>query len=202
MRPETEARIRSVQKFARNGWQFCALASAMLGIYAVASVAKIFAGPRMVNSRIDLGTFFSVNSDQLATVSSKVWTLVVVAVFVSLFAWTLLHLYRLFKRLEAGSIYTKQNVYHLRQVGLASMALAVIQFLLPLIAYGLAELGFIDRSFVTSVAPGNGVPAFVAPPLSGLITASLILLASWIMDVGTVVSEDADAMRREAELVI
>jgi hypothetical protein len=202
MRPETEARIRSVQKFARNGWQFCALASAMLAIYAVASVAKIFAGPRMAGTRIDLGTFFSVNSDQLATVSSKVWTFVVVAVFVSLFAWTLLHLYRLFKRLEAGSIYTKQNVYHLRQVGLASMALAVIQFLLPLTAFGLAELGFIDRTFVTSVAPGNGVPAFVGPPLSGLITASLILLASWIMDVGTVVSEDAEAMRREAELVI
>jgi hypothetical protein len=82
------------------------------------------------------------------------------------------------------------------------MALAVIQFLLPLTAFGLAELGFIDRTFVTSVAPGNGVPAFVGPPLSGLITASLILLASWIMDVGTVVSEDAEAMRREAELVI
>jgi hypothetical protein len=202
MRPETEARIRSVQKFARNGWQFCALAAAMLGIYAVASVAKILGGPRMVGTRIDLGTFFSVNSDQLATVSSKVWTFVVVTVFVALFAWTLLHLYRLFKRLEAGSIYTKQNVYHLRQIGLAAMALAVIQFLLPLIALGFAELGFIDRTLVTAVGPGNGVPAFVGPPLSGLITASLILLASWIMDVGTVVSEDAEAMRREAELVI
>jgi hypothetical protein len=202
MKPETEARIRSVQRFARNGWQFCALAATMLGIFAVASWLKIFGGARMGGTRIDVGTFFSINADQLTTVSSKVWTFVVVTVFLVLTAWMLVHLYRLFKRLEAGSIYTKQNVHHLRQVGLVSMAIAVIQLLLPLITFGLVEVGWIDRVFVTFVEPANGVPMFVGGSLSGLITASLILLASWIMDVGTVVSEDADAMRREAELVI
>jgi hypothetical protein len=202
MRPETEARIRNVQKFARNGWQFCALAGVMLAIFALANGAKIVAGPRMAGTRIELGTFFSVNSDQLTAVSSKIWTFVVVTVVISLLAWTLLHLYRLFKRLEAGSIYTKQNVYHLRQIGWASMALAVMQFLLPLISFGLVELGFIDRALVIFTAPANGVPAFVGPPLSGVITASLILLASWIMDVGREVSDDAEAMRREADLVI
>ncbi len=202
MRPETEARIRSVQKFARNGWQFCALAGAMLGIFAFANWAKIVAGPRMAGARIDVGTFFSVNSDQLTAVSSKIWTFVVVTVVVGLLAWTLLHLYRLFKRLEEGSIYTKQNVYHLRQIGWASMALAVMQLLLPLISLGLAELGVIDRTLVMFTAPANGVPAFVGPPLSGVLTAALILLASWIMDVGRQVSDDAEAMRREADLVI
>lgn len=201
MRPETEVRIRSVQKFARNGWQFCALAAAMLGIFVFASWAKIVAGPRMGGTRIELGTFFSVNSDQLASISSKTWSFAVVTVVVGLFGWTLFHLYHLFKRLEAGSIYTKQNVYHLRQIGLASMALAVIQFLLPLISFGLAELGFIDRSLV-AFASANGATALVGQSFAGLITASLILLASWIMDVGRVVSEDAEAMRREADLVI
>ena len=201
MKPETEARIRSVQKFARNGWQACALAGALLGIFTVMAFAQIVSGPRLSGTGINVGPV-SVTADQLATVSSKVWTFVVLTVFMSLTAWMLLHLYRLFKQLEAGSIYTKQNVYHLRQVGLASMAVAVFQFLLPLIAFGLAELGWIDGSFVTSVGAGNGVPTLVGQSLSGLVTASLILLASWIMDVGRVVSEDADAMRREADLVI
>ncbi len=113
-----------------------------------------------------------------------------------------MHRYRLVKRLAEGSIYTKQNVYHLRQIGWASMALAVMQLLLPLISLGLAELGVIDRTLVMFTAPANGVPAFVGPPLSGVLTAALILLASWIMDVGRQVSDDAEAMRREADLVI
>jgi hypothetical protein len=36
----------------------------------------------------------------------------------------------------------------------------------------------------------------------GFIPAALVLLASWIMDVGREVSEDAETMRRDAELVI
>ena len=43
---------------------------------------------------------------------------------------------------------------------------------------------------------------FVGQSFAGVITASLILLASWIMDVGREISDDADAMRREADLVI
>ena len=202
MRPETEARIRSVQKFAKNGRQFCLLAATIMGIFLFASWAQIVAGPRMAGTRIEIGTFFSVSSDQLATVSSRIWPFVMVTVFVGLFAWTLFHVHRLFKQLEAGSIYTKQNVYHLRQVGVASMTLAVIQFLLPLISFGLAELGFIDRNLVTFVSSVNGAPVLVGQSVGGLITASLILLASWIMDVGRQVSDDAEAMRRDADLVI
>ena len=33
MRPETEARIRNVQKFGKNGRQFCVLAGFFLGVY-------------------------------------------------------------------------------------------------------------------------------------------------------------------------
>jgi hypothetical protein len=111
----------------------------------------------------------------------------------------LFHLYRLFKQLEAGSIYTKQNVYHLRWVGWLSMAAAVIPLIIQPASLGLAELGFIDGNLVTSAAPGA---VLVGQSLGGVITASLILLASWIMDVGREVTDDAEAMRREADLVI
>jgi hypothetical protein len=209
MRPETEARIRTVQKFGKNARQFCALAATLFGITLVASWAQIVSGPRLADTNVRLGTNIIVNSDQLVTVSSKIWAFVVATVVLGLLLWMLFHLYRLFKQLEAGSIYTKQNVYHLRQVGWLSMALAVIQLVLPLVSLGLAQIGFIDSTFVTfaapadgSAAPASGAATFTGQSLAGLITASLILLASWIMDVGQQISDDAEAMRREADLVI
>ena len=199
MKPETEARIRSVQRFAKNGWQFCTLAGFFLGVYVLGAWVKIALGTL---GRIDIGTAYSVNADLLTTASGKIWAFVVVTVVAGLFAWTLLHVYRLFRQLEAGSIYTKQNVYHLRQVGWLSMAIAVIQLLLPLLSFVLAELNLISDTLVPPTSPANGGPLFLGQSLAGVITASLILLASWIMDVGREISDDADVMRREADLVI
>jgi hypothetical protein len=200
MRPETEARIRNVRKFGKNARQFCALAAAMLGIYLFGACAKIFFG--LSGQRLDVGAFYSVDADLLKTVAGKAWAFGVVTVVIGLSAWTLLHLFRLFKHLEAGSIYTKQNVYHLRQVGWLAMALAVIQLLLPALSFALAEMNVIDATLVPRATTANGAPMWLGQSLSGVITASLILLASWIMDVGREISDDADAMRREADLVI
>jgi DUF2975 family protein len=202
MRPETEARIRTVQKFGKNARQFCALAVTMLGIYLFVSWATIAAGPRLAGVRIRLGAFHSVNADQLVSVSSKIWAFVWVTVSLAVFFWTLFHLYRLFKQLEAGSIYTQQNVYHLRQVGWLSMALALFQLIMPPVSSWLATMGFIDVTLVTLPASGDRSAVFIGQSLGGVITASLILLASWIMDVGRQISDDAEAMRREADLVI
>jgi hypothetical protein len=202
MRPETEARIRTVQKFGKNARQFCALAATVLGISLLASWAQIVAGPQMPDANVRLGTNIIVNSDQLVTVSSKIWAFVVVTVVLGIFLWILFRLYRLFKQLEAGSIYTKQNVYHLRHVGWLSMASAVIPMVLSLVSLWLAQLGFIDGTPITFGPSADGTMMLVGGSLAGVVNAALILLASWIMDVGTVVSEDADAMRREAELVI
>jgi Protein of unknown function (DUF2975) len=202
MRPETEARIRTVQKFGKNARQFCALAATLFGITLVASWAQIAAGPRLPDTNVRLGTNIIVNSDQLVSVSSKIWAFVVATVVLGIFLGILFRLYRLFKQLEAGAIYTKQNVRHLRNVGWLSMASAVIPTVLSLLSVWFAQLGFIDGTPVTFDPSADGTMILVGGSLAGVVNASLILLASWIMDVGTVVSEDADAMRREAELVI
>jgi hypothetical protein len=201
VKPETEARIRNVQKFGKNGWQFCQLAGFFLGVYVLGAWVKI--ALTTAGGRIDVGSFYSVNVDVLASASAKFWAFVVVTVVAGLFGWTLLHLYRLFRHLEAGSIYTKQNVYHLRQVGWLSMALALIHLLFPLLSFVLAELNLIEGTLVPPAElPANGVSMFFGQSFSGVITASLILLASWIMDVGREISDDAEEMRREADLVI
>jgi hypothetical protein len=205
MRPETEARIRTVQKFGKNARQFCALAATILGLGLFLNWAKIVVGSGFAASggaRIQLGAFHSINVDQLASASSKIWAFVWITVALGVLLWILFHLYRLFKQLEAGSIYTKKNVYHLRQVGWLSMAAVVFQLIMPPVSLALAQIGFIDSALVTFPASGNGTTLFAGQSLGGLLTASLILLASWIMDVGRQVSDDAEAMRREADLVI
>jgi hypothetical protein len=69
----------------------------------------------------------------------------------------------------------------------------------------LVDGGFIDRALVTLTEPGtSGIGILLLGPasLSGFAMAALVLLASWIMDVGRQTTDDADAMRREADLVI
>jgi hypothetical protein len=60
----------------------------------------------------------------------------------------------------------------------------------------LVTFGFIDASF-----PVNHELAF-SSQLSSIISAGLILLASWIMDVGLYAKDHADALQRDADLVI
>jgi hypothetical protein len=90
----------------------------------------------------------------------------------------------------------------LRHVGWLLMALAGFHLIMPPVSLWLAQVGVIDATLATVSASGNGPTLFIGQSLGGLITAPLILLASWIMDVGRQVSDDADAMRREADLVI
>jgi hypothetical protein len=194
MRPETEARIRSVQRFAKNARQVCTLAAAFVGIVMFAFWGVILAAPRVATDfTLGLG-FYDVMPAHLTTMPGKVWAMIVVTAVLGLMMWTLVHLYRLFRHLEAGSIYTDQNVYHLRYVGWLLMALAVLKLLVPFVSLALTEIGFMNSAAFSE--GGNG------SSLSDFVTASLVLLASWIMDVGRQVSDDADAMRREADLVI
>ncbi len=202
MRPETEARIRTVQKFGKNARQFCALAATLFVITLMTSWAQIVAGPRMPDTSIRLGTNIIINTDQLLTVSSKLWAFVVATIVLGMLLGILFRLYRLFQQLEAGSIYTKQNVLYLRQVGWLSMASAVLPVVLSLVSLWFSESGFIDVTPLTATASDGGPTMLVGLSLAGVVNASLILLASWIMDVGTQVSDDAEAMRREAALVI
>jgi len=204
MTPETEARVRSVQKFGRYARSICAFFAAMLGLLMLGMTAVIVSGP-MPDSRLAIGLgAYNVTADQLITLPLKFWSFVVVTITVGVVAWILLHLRRLFGQLAAGQIYTKQNVWHLRQVGLLMMAMAVFQLILPLISFVLVEVGFIDRALVTFVdSDGERNTLLMGwSSFGGFIPAALVLLASWIMDVGREVSEDAEVMRREADLVI
>jgi hypothetical protein len=202
MTPETEAQIRNVRKFGTYARSASGIAGAILIFAFVVSLWNIVAGPTSSSFKVGLGDY-TVMGDHLSTLQLKAWAFVVVtAVFGTLLA-VVLHLQRLFAHLAAGSIYTRENVRHLRRVGILALAMAVLQLVLPMYTIALVDSGFIDRTLVTFAEPGSrGIFLLGPSSLSGFIMAALVLLASWIMDVGRQTADDADAMRREADLVI
>ena len=204
MRSETEAKIRNVRKFGRYARAIAAVSAALVLLFMVFIWGAILAGPWAPGGgpKIGIGAYI-VTGDHLLGAPVKAWSLIVVTVMLGITAWILFQLHLLFSELAVGSIYAKPTVWHLRQVGLWSMAAAVIQLILPPLSFALAEIGYLDRALLTAVdSERRGNALSFGPVFGGFITASMILLASWIMDVGRETAEDAEAMRREADLVI
>jgi hypothetical protein len=111
----------------------------------------------------------------------------------------LFHLYSLFNNFAHGGIYTAPNVRHIRQLGLLAMAWAVLDILMPVGSMLLLQAGFVDNAVAGTMRPQL---IFGTSNLPSFITAALILLASWIMEVGRKTQDEAEHMRRESELVV
>lgn len=69
---------------------------------------------------------------------------------------------------------------------------------LMLVSWLLAQWGVIDKSLVDPERPGVNLLSL----LSYLVTPLLLVLASWIMEVGRNTRAEADDMRRGAELTV
>jgi hypothetical protein len=193
---DIDSQIQNIKKFGRYGRAFCALLAVMLAVFTYWCLFNILSGPTRSDFRFALGAY-DVTGDHLTTLAIKAWALVVLALVLAIMGKGLFHLFRLFANLSQGLIYTKSNVHHIRQVGLLALSGAVLQIAVFAITALLVEFGVIDRELVTGGEAGLGPFSF-----DSFILAALLLLASWIMDVGRQTTDDADAMRREAELVI
>jgi Protein of unknown function (DUF2975) len=202
MSPETEAQISNVRKFGRIAKSLCALAAVVLVLFLLVSWWSILCAPRVGGFEIGLGAY-TVQGAQLATFGIKIWAFVVVTVVFAILLALTLRLRGLFTELAAGAIYTRENVRHIRNIGLLAMAMAVLQIVLPMISVLLVEIGFVDRGLVTFQGAGQGGALLFGPSsLSAFAMPALVLLASWIMDVGRQTKDEAEALRRDADLVI
>lgn len=202
MNPETAAQIQTVRKFGTYFHQLSLLAGALLVLVSVVSLLTIVAHPHASSLNVGLGAY-TFTSDQMATLEIKAWSAVVVITVFATLLGVVLHLRRLFRNLAAGSIYTRDNVRHLRNVGTLAVAMAALQIVLPMITEVLVQTGFLDPTLLTFTEPrSRGIFLLGPSSLSAWITAGLVLLASWIMDLGRQTTDEANAMRREANLVI
>jgi hypothetical protein len=103
-------------------------------------------------------------------------------------------LYRLFGNLAGGAIYTPENVRRVRNVGLLWLLLAVIYVVIPIASAALISSGL--------EVPQSGLAFSWSESLSSFISAGFVLFVSWIMDVGLYEKDHADALQRDADLVI
>ena len=110
-------------------------------------------------------------------------------------------LYRLFGNLAAGAIYTPENVRRVRNVSLMWLLFAVLGVALPAALDLLRQLtdGSPSTSVKQVVVLAYGSFAYI---LESLFSAGLVLLASWIMEVGLHEKYSADVLRRDADLTI
>jgi hypothetical protein len=175
---EVESKISKVRTFGRNARVACA---ALFGFGLVEGVGALFL--------VALGP-------KLPTPQLKVWALLVTGVLSGIALSAMYQLYRLFGDLAAGAIFTPENVRRVRHVGLLCLLWALLGIVIPVASASLVALGYID-----AWGPFKSEPVF-SQWLSPFVAAGFILLVSWIIDVGLYEKDHAEALQRDADLVI
>ena len=189
---EVQSEIRKVRRFGRTARVVC---SAIFGLGLVGVIFTLLVAA--------LGLFFpkihGATTALAMTPELKMWMTLLTGVMAGVMLASVYQLYRLFGNLAAGAIYTPENVRRVRQVGLLWLLLAALGIVIPFALAILIRSGFLDstaalKSLLVSLSPSE--------TLSFFVSAGLVLLVSWIMDVGLYAKDHADALQRDADLVI
>lgn len=184
---DVQSKIRKVSTFARFARVVC---SAIFGFGVVGTSAMLLMSV--------FGVFSPGPIDQSGlTPVQKLWVLPLTAAVMSAWLAAVYQLYRLFGNLATGAIYTAENVGRVRRVGFLWLLAAILGLLIPVIWTGLAALGLVEPG----EPPKQGWFSW-SDSLASFISAGLVLLISWVMDVGLYEKDHADALRRDADLVI
>ena len=192
---DTVVEVSKIRKFGRYAQASCVVAFAMLGAMGpvTALVAAFESGGSL--PAMKLGRYFAIGEP--IPLSLAVWSLLDVTLLFSLCCLAVGYLYALFGALGRGAIHTPDNVRRIRRVGQLAFAGGAFQIVLPVLTLALIALGIMPEPAAWAVDTDFGPDSLVL-----MIAGGLILLVSWIMEVGRRASEDAEQMRHEAELVV
>lgn len=131
------------------------------------------------------------------TPQEKWWGLAIMAATSGVGLAIVYQLYRLFGNFAAGTIYTAETVRRVRHIGLLWLLWAALGIVIPMVWAALGQFVFVDP------ASSKIERAFsFSETLSSFLAAGLILLVSWIMDVGLYEKDHAAELQRDADLVI
>jgi hypothetical protein len=184
---QVQSEIQKIRRFSRYARIVC---SAIVGFGLVGIILMLLLAA--------LGLFFpkihGATTALAMTPQLKMWTTLVTSVMAGVMLAGVYQLYRLFGSLAAGAIYTPENVRRVRRLGLLSLLWAVLAIAIP---SALFALGVLDASLPEPLF-GFSWPE----SMNSAVSAGLLLLVSWIMDVGLHAKDQADALQRDADLVI
>ena len=192
----TTAEIGKIRRFGRYAQASCVVLFVILAVAGPATVVfAVFEAGWSVTEATGVGRYFTVGEP--APLSLAVWSILDATVMFALCGIAVGYLYSLFGALGRGAIHTPDNVRRIRRIGQLVFALGAMQIALPVLTVVLIEVGIIPEPAAWAVDLDFGPDAVLL-----LVAGSLVLLVSWIIEVGRRTSEDAEQMRREAELIV
>jgi hypothetical protein len=184
--------LRKVRRFGGIARGLCVA----FGIYCVVVLVLVACGIAFGwAGNFNFGAF-SVRGDQF-TPLLVAWAAVALLALVIPGFIGLKHMYALFDNLRGGRIYTQDNVRHIRMLGILGIALPIVIGVLEVISVLIMKAGLAPTAVLN-----KGALLFGPTSLGVFIWPSLLILASWIMENGRRVQDEADRMRRDAELTI
>ena len=193
---ESSAQIGKIRTFGRYAQATCAVAFIVLAVAGpVTVVLALSASDWSLTEARGLGRYFTVGEPE--PVSLAVWSILDAALMFAICCAAVGYLYSLFGALGRGAIYTLDNVRRIRRIGQLAVALGALQIFVPVVTIVLIKVGLFPEPAAWAVDADYGPDTLLL-----LVAGSLVLLVSWIMEVGRRSAEDAELLRREAELVV
>lgn len=180
MTAETASKLANVQRYSAS---LKRLFQVLLVAVALAMCAKVFLiaiGDEVFSYlRIGLTEYRGESIPWAAHVISWVGNLLGLAILLKLF----FHLQKLFGHYAEGRIFEKESVQQIRQIGVTVLLFPVLWLSLAIAP------NFIPAEGRTALLESDG-----AGPFMELIAGAVILVVSWIMDVGREMREEQDLL--------
>jgi hypothetical protein len=196
---EVQSKIRKIRAFGRSARVVCSAlfsVSFVVGVLVMLVVLLAMAfGHREPSNKS--GGLDDLMKSALTPLQFNVWAFCLLSLVLTVWLSVLRQLERVFGSLAAGAIYTPENVRRVRNVGLLCLLWSSFEIVIP--AAHLVALRFLDAPVPTDL--DRILPSF-SELFRVLVTPGLILLVSWIMDVGLFEKEHADTLRQEVDLTI
>jgi hypothetical protein len=176
MDPRVEARLERVKRTSRGARRACYLLMVLVGLGALVGVAAALTIPESLTC--DIGGVRQPCSDlPQGAVALTTFALLGGLVLIGL---ALHRLGRLFHNYSNGEIFTRGSAREIRLLGYLAAAYAL--FKLAMFVATLAVFAGAEGDWVRNLR--------FELPLGAIVIASLVLLLSWVMDVGAEIREE------------
>ncbi len=197
MNATNELRVRKIRKFGGLARAACTACIAFTVLLAAPwGFYSIFVQRPGVRFALDIGPV-SFSGDRIESLSLQIWIVVIVVLNLALFLRMLWHVRAVFDHLARGEIYTAGPVRRLRALGRLLLAGAGLQIIIPALTLLLAGVHVVEIPATMHYTARLSTSLF-----TGFAAAGVVMLLSWVLDVGLGLREEADELRRDAELVV
>ncbi len=179
MSPETAEKLEKVKRYSTSLRRVFGFALAVVGAAMVVYLIMLVVTPGRFDAPIDLiGIEYAGNPlEGTVGILAHVGTLLGLAVLLKF----LLHLQKLFGLYAEGKIFTAEDVRQIRQIGITLLLFSALWL-----------LGAIEALVVVPSAETAAHISVRSAPVGQLILGTIVIVASWIMDVGREMREEQD----------